>query len=252
MKDFEKISIKSSRMIMMFIVLFCVIAGLLLRIIYLIKYPTQARDAYIYADFIYNWIELGKAPIIKYYDIPPLSIFLLKITTCLTGCDPLKGGIIINMAIGCLLIIVLIELGWSLSQNFFITSITGLLAATHPSLIHYSCQVLRENSYLLFLTLYFYCLTKYFKKRKVVHIFLMANFSAMSVLCRHEGLELIVFSFFVLLLEVLTRRRFNHLIAYIILHCIWSGFVFVATSKVIGVDLTYYRFYFDEAASDDF
>lgn len=230
----------------------CVIAGLFLRIIYLVKYPIQARDAYIYADFIYKWIELGKAPIIKYYDIPPLSIFLLKIPTCLTGCDPLKGAIIINMLIGCMLIIVLVELGWNLSHSSLIALITGLLAATNPSLIHYSCQVLRENSYLLFFSLYVFSLTKFLKTKKPFFIFLMATFSGMSVLCRHEGLELILFSIFILLLGFLCRRKLNRLIAYLFLYCIAFGFVFVATSKIIGVDLSYYRFYLDEAALHDF
>lgn len=169
----------------------CVALGGLIRVIYCIVYPVPVRDAFAYKEFIELWNYSGIIPGDSCF--PPLSMFLLKTPYSLFEYDVIKGGTIINIVFGLGIIIMLIKISYEIFSSKIAALCSGLLVATHPTLIHYSCQMTRENSYL-----FFSCLAVLFfikslnRSSKPFYVAYAAIFSSCAFLCRFEALELFV------------------------------------------------------------
>lgn len=167
----------------------CVALGGMARVFYCWKYPVPVRDAFRYKEFIVQWIDTGIIPEGTYF--PPLGLYLLKIPGSLCGYDIMKGGIVVNMILGLSIILILIKISSCLYPSALSVLCTGLLAAGHPTLIQYSCQMTRENTYL-----FFSCLAVLFTIKNSISschcfILLVSLFSAAAFLCRFEALELV-------------------------------------------------------------
>ena len=96
-----------------------------------------------------KWDKLGHIPLDKVY--PPLGLFILKTATTYYRDDYLKKGTLINVVVGLLIIVAGINAGAKITQSEFGAMCLGLVLSTHPSLVYYSCCLLRENLYLLFM-----------------------------------------------------------------------------------------------------
>lgn len=165
----------------------CIFLSIVLRLLYCLDYQVQPRDAYVYAEQITRWEIEKKPPTEK---TPLLSLYILKIPYHFWGYPILKGGIVMNMLLGIALVLEIMLITQNLFKNHICTLICGLFAATHPSLIHFSCQFLRENTYLVFSSAALYFIIRFFRSRKDYHLVLGIAFSILSYFCRHEGLEL--------------------------------------------------------------
>ena len=131
----------------------CIIIGIVLREAYLLKYPVPVRDSYKYYEFIKEWNSFSEGPTNGKY--PPLGLFILKIPYSLYNYDIIKGSTLINNILGVAIIILAIRIAFLLSNNYFTTISTGLIFGTHPTLVKYSCEAIRENTYIFFLFLSF-------------------------------------------------------------------------------------------------
>lgn len=176
------------------------IVGLFFRVIYLLKYPVPVRDSYEYSLLFQSnsikWELLENNP------IPPLTLFLLNLPNSLFYCGFICGGIIVNIVLGVMIIFLFSKMAIAIIQSNIIALGIGLLVATHPTLIHYSCQPIRENSFLFFYSLSVISLITYCKTRSYGHILFGGACAAATCLCRHEGFELIlIYCLFILFLS---------------------------------------------------
>ena len=156
-KQASKLKDKNNRLF--FVIVICLAIGGLLRVFYCLKYPVPVRDSFSYKFFIEEWVKYGKLPYGK--DFPPLGLYLLHIPSALTGCETIKSSIIMNVLFGMLFICVSVYISKCIFSSTFVQCVIGLIVATHPTLIDYSCQGTRENSYLLFCCLSIFFIIKY-------------------------------------------------------------------------------------------
>ena len=213
--------------------------GFIIRLLYCICYPVPVRDAFSYQKIIEEWNETGILPDTEAY--PPLGLFLLKAPSSLFSIDTIKGGVIVNMLLGLGIIILSICISYQIIRSHFVVGLVGLIVATHPTLVGYSCQLLRENSYLFFCDFSILFAIRFYKDKRIPNLLGTAFFSAAAFLCRHEAIEMLLFySIFILLWnkEELKRRMINCtvLFTFFFLTCI-------SISYAIGVPLEYYKSY---------
>ena len=172
------------------IAILCVAIGFFCRLIYLIEYPTQTRDSYKYESIIYNWEKKGEYPIDK--KKYKLTLWILKIPYSVFKCDIKNGAVGINLALGLLLIALIIFQSSVIINDKISLLFIGILAATHPTLIKYSCTLLRENIFLVFLTLALSSLYNYYKTAHTNNIVLFSICGSLAFLSRLEAIEIIL------------------------------------------------------------
>ena len=197
------------------IIILCLCLGGATRFLYCIKYPVQPRDVYPYIYEMENWEKEQRI------NVPYLSLYLLNIPHKMLKCDIKKGGVCVNVMVGQLIIILSILSFRELSDNKIGLWVVGLITSTHPTLIHYSCVLLRENTYLLFCIVSINLLILWYKKKSIIYIFLGGVTAALSFLCRYEGLEICVIYMLVMLFHYKTlriKRLSVHLISFLIVY----------------------------------
>ena len=119
-----------------------------------------------------------------------------------------------------------------------LTVCVGIIAATHPTLVHYSCQMLRENSFLFFNCLSIVFFINYIKTLHPQDIFASSFFVTSACLCRYEAFEVLVILCILLFLNWKVNYRIKTKHAFIFVSgCALS---FLAISMVIGIPLSYY------------
>ena len=172
------------------IAVLCVILGAIIRIIYCIQYPVQPRDAFTYGQIMFQWTTSGEISTETIYI--PFSLWILRIPHVLLQCDVIKSGIIVNLILGLLIVILVINTTSQYFKNELTILLAGLIAITHPMLVHFSCSCLRENTFLLFALLTLSSLGKYFKGLHISQLFFAGIFGGNAFLCRLEGLEILL------------------------------------------------------------
>lgn len=202
--------------------------------------PIPVRDAYVYQSILEHWNNYKELPADCY--IPPLSLWLLRIPSYYFGYDIIKGGIIINMLLGLGIVFVVLFTCKKLMTSRIVFFVIGMLIAIHPSLVYYSAQMLRENSYLFFSSLFLYYLVCHIKKQKTSNLILASLFSSMALLCRYEAIELfIVLNTIIILIDIVnkkTSRTIFHLATILAIF----GVSLYMTSMLIGVSFDYYKY----------
>lgn len=220
--------------------IFCAILGAIIRIFYCIYYPVQSRDAYEYGVIIASWEEMGQLP--EGMKIFPLSLWILKIPNHFFNYEIMKGSILVNLIVGLLIIIISIHILGRYFKNDSAVLIAGIVAATHPELVHYSCSGLRENTYLFFSLLAIGYLAKYSSGIRICDLLLSAIFASLAFLCRLEGFEfLIIFNMILFFLFIFKKIHFSKAVCHSILFC----FAFGLTVLIIC-----YCFHFSAISSD--
>ncbi len=212
------------------------------RILFCIKYPVPPRDAFIYEGIIQQWNSTGIFPEDALQ--PPLGMFILRIPSYYLGYDVMKGGVIVNIILGLLFVWIAMYVSKEITESNLFCLFIGIITATNTTLVTYSCQMLRENSYLLFCIASVLFAIRFWKTKRVNAFIFMSLFSTMSFLCRHEGLETIILSSSVVILSSLNKPALGlkHFSVYIIL-CI---FLFGLVTQFIHVPLSYYKTYHKE------
>ena len=211
-----------------FIVLICLILGLLVRLCHIIRYPVQPRDAYAYEFIISEW---EKTNIISdQISFFPFSLWFLRIPNHFFNYDIIKGAVVINLLLGLLLIAVSIQILGLLFKKHSVILISGCIVATHPAFVDYSCSCLRENCYLLFSLLSLLFLVKYFKRIEKRYLLPSSLFAANAFLCRLEGLEFFfIFLIITCFLFIFKKMKFRTVFIHCVLYC-FCFFSFVTTT----------------------
>ena len=232
------------------IAVLCMLTGLICRMAYCIRYPVQPRDSYKYEWVIALWEETGE--ISDQITFFPLSLWILKTPYHLFRYDIMKGGIIINILLGVLIIFFSVIIADRIFENKYVVACVGLLVATHPMLVRFSCTFLRENTYLFFSVIAFSCFFHYYIRPKFFSVFLCSLFSALAFLCRLESLE--VFAIFAVVIGLLLCKRKIKL-GKAVCHTVFFSFMFLitiaGTCLLLGFNLVEFRsiisrFYIEE------
>ena len=98
----------SGKRIVLFLYLFFFLLGLAFRCFHILYYSIQSRDSYVYFDEIVELQEKRKSD--EPINNPRLAIVLMSIPSTCFGIDILKGGVIINMIFGELIIILAMKI----------------------------------------------------------------------------------------------------------------------------------------------
>ena len=224
---------------LLLITVVCVIIGLLVRLEYYIHYPVQPRDSYKYQAFIETWEETGEMP---RGHRGALSLWILKSPHLLFKVDTIRGGVIINNCLGILLIMLAIVISKRIFGKNSIALFAGLIVATHPQLVRFSTSFLRENTYLVFAMLTLGFLLEYIRNKRLACVISAGIVSALSFLCRIEGLELTLMTFVMILFLLIQRKikikkAFLHSLAFIFVFCFTLAIVCVLLGlKINSID----------------
>ena len=215
------------------------IVGIIARELYLLKYPVPARDSFVYYDLINNWDTIIKNQI-QEERFPPLSIFLLKIPHTLFNYDIIKGAILINCTLGIAVIALIAKIAFLLTKRTIIAFSTGIVFGTHPTLIKYSCEALREKTYIFFLCLSLLYFLFYIRKEKLLMLLLATFFSCCATLCRYEGLEFltVLFVYILFFKKTKTLQKKVALFALVVIGSMLSIFTII---KIINIPLDYFQ-----------
>ena len=167
---------------------------------------------------------------------------MLKIPSSLFHCDIIKGGIIINMIIGLLLIVLTMMVTNKYFKTKGLALIAGTLVATHPTLVQISCCFLRENTYLLFFSLSLVFILHYWDSKHLIDLLLVGIIGALSFMCRFEGLEivLIVYVLIIFLLfikKLVLFKALFHVVAFSAVFFLTVHIIcFLLGFKILGVN----------------
>ena len=222
------------------VILFCVLVGYLVRITYLMKYPVPVRDSYTYQEQIERWDFSSKTETTKV--VPPLSLFLFKLTSQILNIKIIKAAKLFNIEAGLFIIILMMIIAFKISSSLICTFICGLIAATHPILVELSCQMLRENTDLMFTCLAILSIMGYLKHVGITTLILTSICVTLSFFCKYEGIENIIISFLAVLMfprKVKRKTKMIHSLIFIAT-CMISSFII---TFVINVPINYYMLY---------
>ena len=230
------------KMVKYHIVVFVILLlGITIRWIYLIKYPVPARDAYTYIHFFHEWEKTNILPINDV--IPPIAMILLRFPQRHLGLELVSGGILLNCILGLFIVYFICQTTKRITKSNLCVLLVGGLAATNPSLVHYSCQFLRENIYLFFCSLCVKESVENYYRFKYVTLLKIAFFSVLSCFSRHEGYEmfLLEFIFLLFLKDISLLGKIRILFLYCALYVVCFGTLLL----ISGIDINYFRFVFD-------
>jgi hypothetical protein len=217
----KSIKKKGKSRIEFLITLLCVGLGAILRLLYIIKYPVQVRDAYTYREIMEEWNNTGVIP--DDAIVPPFALYISKKPAEWFGWETMQSGIIVNLLLGLLIIILLMKISKKIISSWIVMLCVGLIASTHPSLIEYSCNILRENTYLVLFCLGILEALKYWETSNAIHVLIMSLLAATAFLTRYEGLEFIFFfscCIFMMKKKIIPRKRIRMFLLFIIMYVI--------------------------------
>ena len=221
-----------------YVILGCLIIGAITRIVYCLRYPVPVRDSFEYYEIIDVWNKTGRIP--KGDCAPPLALFLLRLPSALFGLNILDGGICVNVLLSLLSIIVFMRLAQFFVSSWFFSVLIGIIFATHPQLVHLSCQPIREIPYLFFTILSIYAVILYAKRNRGYFLALCSFFTGCAILCRYEAIE----NIFLILLMILVLKGKKSLKKRIGTGILYAAGCFVSILFVlflIGIPVDYYE-----------
>ena len=210
-----------------------VILALTIRIAYCIHNAVHYRDTYKYVEIIKKWKASNSFD--QEQSIMPLPEYLVKILSEIFNSNVAETGIIINMLASIGIIYVIMEIAFLLFKKTKAVLVCGLLAATQPALVEYSNEIIRENFFILFLSLSFLFFLRYCSKENMLLGGLSGGFTALCILCRIEGLELILI-IGIFGLYMLKKKRLVFFSVYTT--CLTASFVIM--NALMSIPMKYY------------
>lgn len=220
------------------------ILGGIIRVLHVLVYSVPVRDSYEYIEQIILWQKTGQLSIEN--KTPVLGLLLLRLPNDLWGIDILSGGICMNILLGLLIMLILMTIATKIADSFLITLATGLISATYPTLVHYSCQMIRENSYLFFFSLAALSMVNYAKKAKMFPVIMCGLFTACAILCRYEAIEIPLFCL-TCFFAIQTKKRYAHRFLDYSIYLFSCTIFFLSFSLILGRPVNYYKDYFIKA-----
>ena len=156
----------------------------------------------------------------------------MSFPTRMFGLDIIKGGVIANMVLGVLIIALIVKICYNATKSSLLMFYAGIITASNSELIYFSTQLLRENSYVFFVCAALEMLTRK-EKDSLLKTILLSFYTTCAVLCRIEGLEVIImYTIFrvstFLLDKHKTNRKLVRLIKNYILYLFFTTIIFFA------------------------
>ena len=208
------------------------------RITYCFRYPVPVRDSYKYQEHIETLQKTGTICDQEIYT-PPLALYILGFPSKHWDCGIIKGGICIDVVFGLLIILVATEICAMTIPSLFIVFMIGAIFSTHPNMVYYSCQCLRENSFILLSLLATWASLLSIRKGSATGIVLAGAFAAWAIQCRYEALELLLFIPPALMLFASGKTYFKRIVLCgLFLASILA--TFFLTNAALGIPLSYY------------
>ena len=186
---------------------------------------------------IAEWVRTGTIQIGT--PIPPLSLLILSIPNKVFAYDIIKGAVIVNVLLGLGIIYLIMVIVYIITSSKSIMLFLGLIVATHPSLVHYSCNLLRENSYLFFLCLSIMYTIRFVKTSFYYNILYAVVFASLSIFSRHEGFEVLVILLFICALSGSKSNRLFRITGCILM-AFFSTISIALFLLLFGVPFNYY------------
>lgn len=218
-----------------------------IRLCYIIKYPIPVRDALNYKRIVEEWIDYGTFMLNRNDDIPPLFLYIVKELHISTEIDILSVGTIVNMIAGLFIVMVIFLIGNMIFKNLTLSIFLGLIAASHPKLISFSCQMLRENTYLLGVTFFLYFLLSSIRKITYGKVMTLGIITSVTVMIRHEGLELLLLTLILLVNQILSKKiKTNKLLLLLSTYMISILMGLFLLNQIMGIKLEYYNNYINQ------
>lgn len=232
-----------------------IVLGLSFRCFHIIYYSVQSRDSYVYIGEIYELQEKHTIDGLKH---PALAILFMSIPSVCFGAGIIKGGVIVNMIFGELIIVLLMKICYNLIKSPISVFYAGVLASSNNHLIYYSTQLLRENSYLFFVCAAIELLTRK-NNETLFDTFLLSLITLCAIMCRFEGIEIIVFYTIINVTKYLidkhkTKERFKSLIVNYVFYVFAIAVLFSVASLlyygkmqlyVFGLDFRAFKLFID-------
>jgi membrane protein len=168
--------------------------ALAVRLFYCWSHPMETRDGIGYIQFTQRWFEEGTAALPAFLQTqPPLFCYLSR-ALMFIGLSAEAATQLVNLSAGTLLLIPVYFAGKLLFNDKRAGLWLGALSAVMPTLVKYSCERLREGLYFFF-AFWVICFWLHAVKqsRPMQNAFLCGLCAVLSLLCRYEALELLVF-----------------------------------------------------------
>lgn len=167
------------------------IFGLGIRCFLLMQGHTLSRDSIQYVQEAKQWHRDGALKVNPESWRPPLFIYLIK-NLMRGNISAENAGLAINLVFGVLLIPVIFLLTKLLINNNLVALGAASLAAVHPSLVEFSCEIQRDCLY-LFLCGLFCCFLLLGAQKKHWYYWCLGGITlALAAFCRMEALEFFV------------------------------------------------------------
>jgi len=154
----------------------------------------ETRDGIGYIQFIQRWFDEGPAFFSAYLHIqPPLFCYLSR-ALMFSGLSAETATLLVNLTAGTLSLVPIYLTGKVLFRDKNAGLWLCALAAVMPTLVKYSCERLREGLFFFFA---FWIICVWFYAIKRIHLtlnsFCCGMIATLSLLCRYEALELLLF-----------------------------------------------------------
>ena len=190
--------------------LICIICVSFAQVIFCIAYPVPERDSLKYKETINEIYEKGQ---ITDRNIPSFPLLLMSIPNRLFGMDLIKGGIVLNCMFGLLTSIGVLNTAYALTKSKSISTLAGIIVGTHPTMLRYSSQMLREAPFIFFTCFGIILALDFVMMEKKKHLLILsAIFVGLSFLSRHEGLE--VFLLLTVFFFLRSRKKLLNISTY--------------------------------------
>ena len=169
-------------------VIYCCAAAY--RLLKLIIDPLLLRDSSLYLSLSESWLETNDYTVLlgETTTVPPLHLFLIK-EMMKMGFSSEPGGRSIAIVLGSLIPVLGYYTVLKLFKNKRLATISAVLFVTHPTLVSYSIQPLRENLYLACLGLTIIELIYAIRNNKSYNWFLSGCCISLTFFCRYEAIE---------------------------------------------------------------
>ena len=164
--------------------------------------PAVGRDAALYLLTVREWQETG---VYSVSWIPPVLYVLVRGVMAL-GFDTHLAGVIVNIAMGSLLVFVCFGIVYEATHNKKASLVAALFAALHPGINDLSIEIQRDIPYLFFAGAAVWIAIAAYKRKKWYLWAGAGTILAVSFLTRYETAELILLFPLLIIAQAFCKR----------------------------------------------
>ena len=215
----------------------------------IIRYDFHLRDSFLYTKHIDEWVATANLPRGETY--PLLGLSLMSIPFRILGYNALKGAVIVNVCLGEVVVIFIIKSARLITKKKTYALLAGIITACNQSFVTFSTEALRENSYLVCFSIIIFCSMKIIMTHEAFFVSLLGLFSGLGMACRHEGIELLLFSTILIFYANKTNFKWKRVVkGWLNLLAFWIVGIIAATlisnnSIIRTVGLNYFVVFFN-------